>query len=119
MQRGLSSAPAFKGVGTQYIMFAVEEPQLFRLLFMTVNGEANSDNVLPIIDENYDDILLSVKNEYGLNLDKAKNIYMHMWIYTHGIATMCATRTCSYTGDEISRMMTEVFIGLLKSEEKK
>ena len=119
VQRGLSSAPAFKGVGTQYIMFAVEEPQLFILLFMTVNGEANSDNVLPIIDENYDDILLSVKNEYGLNLDKAKNIYMHMWIYTHGIATMCATRTCSYTGDEISRMMTEVFIGLLKSEEKK
>ena len=35
VERGLKSVPAFKGVGTQYIKFAVKEPQLFMFLFMS------------------------------------------------------------------------------------
>ena len=113
--RGLSSVPAFKGVGTQYIQFAIREPQLFRLLFMTVNEQANLGNILSLIDDNAEEILSSVRNGYGLDGDKAMRIYMHLWVYTHGIATMCAMKTCSFTADEISEMMSEVFVSLLKS----
>ena len=34
VERGLKEELPFKGVGTQYILFAVEEPKLFQLLFM-------------------------------------------------------------------------------------
>lgn len=112
---GLASVPAFKGVGTEYIRFAMQEPQLFRLLFMTVNEQANPGNILSILDDNADAILASVKDGYGLDGESAKRIYMHLWVYTHGIATMCAMKTCSFTGEEISRMMSEVFASLLKA----
>ncbi len=116
VQKGLSETPAFKGVGTQYILFSMNEPKLFQLLFMKENADAPElSSVLPIIDDNYEAILSSVRDGYGLTGETAKKLYRHLWIYTHGIAALCATKTCRFTGEEISAMMTEVFIGLLKS----
>lgn len=114
VKRGLNETPAFKGVGKQYILFAITEPKLFRLLFMDENDKIPTLNeVLPAIDENYERILASVEEGYGVGRDTAEKLYRHLWIYSHGIATLCATKTCIFTGEEISAMMTEVFTALL------
>ena len=115
VQAGLQQELAFKGVGTQYILFAIKEPKLFQLLFMSEQSQKPPvAGILPIIEENYDQILLSVQNGYGLDRKDAENLYRHLWIYTHGIAVLCATNMCLFTAEEISRMMTEVFVSLLK-----
>ncbi len=115
IQVGLQQEPAFKGVGMQYILFAIKEPKLFQLLFMSEQPQKPSvAGVLPIIDENYDQILQSVQNGYGLDEKDAENLYRHLWIYSHGIAVLCATNMCSFTAEEIGKMMSEVFVGLLK-----
>lgn len=113
---GLQDSLAFKGVGTQYILFAIQEPKLFQLLFMSEQPEIpNLSGVLPVIDESYDQILDSVQKSYDLNTETARRLYQHLWIYTHGIASLCATKMCCFTGEEIDRMMSEVFASLLKS----
>lgn len=115
VNRGLQENPAFKGVGTQYILFAVNEPKLFQLLFMAEQEDVpDFDGILPMIDESYVAIRLSIENGYGLTCDAAEKLYRHLWIYTHGIAALCATRMCRFTGEEISTMMTEVFTSLLR-----
>ena len=115
VQIGLHQELAFKGVGTQYILFAIKEPKLFQLLFMSEQPQKPSvAGILPIIDESYEQILLSVQTGHGLCKKDAENLYRHLWIYTHGIAVLCATNICSFTAEEISRMMTEVCKGLLK-----
>mgnify|MGYP000156520642 CR=1 FL=1 len=121
VERGLSEKLAFKGGGTQYILFAVEEPRLFQILFMSGRtGRPDFENVLPLIDESYEQILLSITAGYGLQETAAERLYRHLWIYTHGIAALCVTQTCCFTGEEISEMLTEVFSSLLKKikEEK-
>lgn len=115
IERGLTEKPAFKGVGTQYILFAVNEPKLFQLLFMAEQEQVpDLAGVLSLIDESYEEILFSIEKEYGLTGAPAERLYQHLWIYTHGIATLCATKMCRFTGQEISEMMTDVFIGLLR-----
>lgn len=115
IRKGLEETPAFKGVGTQYIRFAIEEPKLFRMLFMSEQPEQPAiAAVLPVIDENYRQILASVQNGYAVSEGDAEKLYRHLWIYSHGIAVLCATKLCAFTADEISGMMTEIFIGLLK-----
>ena len=115
VKKGLEQESAFKGVGTQYILFAIQEPKLFQLLFMSEQKQKPAvANVLPIIDENYEDILLSVQNEYYLSEDKAEQLYRHLWIYTHGIAVLCATNMCVFTPEEISSLITQVFRGMLR-----
>ena len=106
----------FKGVGTQYILFSVNEPKLFQLLFMTERPQIpDLSGVLPLIEESYEEILSSLQGDYGISEHLAEKLYHHLWIYTHGIATLCATRTCSFTGAEISSMITEVFTSILKN----
>lgn len=116
VERGLAEEPAFKGVGTQYIRFAMEEPKLFHLLFMKEQEKIpDLAGVLPAIDDSYERILASVQGGYGMDREPAQRLYQHLWIYTHGIATLCATGMCRFTGQQIGEMMTEVFVSLLKS----
>lgn len=115
VKKGLAQELAFKGVGIQYILFAIQEPKLFQLLFMSEQGQKPAvSNVLPMIDKSYEAILLSVQNGYHLSKNEAEQIYRHLWIYTHGIAVLCATNMYVFTADEISRMITQVFRGTLQ-----
>ena len=111
VQKGLQEALAFRGTGAAYIRFAIEEPQFFRLLFMAEHGESVRE-ILPRIDENFENIVLSVVNKYGVSRGRAEWLYRHLWIYSHGIATLCATGACRFTGEEIETMLTDVFRAL-------
>ena len=55
------------------------------------------------------------QTQYGLSEENAWALYRHLWIYTHGIATLCATNVCSFETGEIDGMMTEVFTSILKN----
>lgn len=115
VQDGLLQDIAFKGVGMQYIKFARNEPKLFQLLFMSEQGENNDVfGVLPLIDDNYSEILFSIKSQYGIEEASAKYLYRHLWIYTHGIASLIATNVCDFNEEQTSDMLTEIFTGLLR-----
>ena len=113
--RGLACKPQFKGVGVQYILFAIQEPKLFQLLFMNEHESVPPlCDVLQLIEDSFEEILASITNAYGFDRDTALRLYYHMWIYSHGIATLCATKMCSFTAEDISRMLTEVCVSLIK-----
>ena len=118
IQKGMLQAddnvPRCKCIGQQYIKFAIEEPKLFQLLFMKEQEHIlNFENILPNIDLNYKDILLAIETDYGLDSFTALRLYQHIWVYAHGIASLCATKTCSFSEEEISEMLSEVFTNLL------
>ena len=115
VEQGLSETPAFRGVGMAYIRFAIEEEKLFRLLFMREQKPVDGiEQILMLIDESYDTILHSVEEPYHLSREDAKRIYQHLWIYSHGIAALCATGMYEFTTEEIGEQLTEIFKGLLQ-----
>lgn len=115
--QGLAQTPAFKGVGMAYVRFAREEPKLFQLLFMTERPDApDLDSVLPLPDESCGEILASVTAAYPLNDDEAEALYWHLWVYTHGVAVLCAAKVCRFGEAELSRMLTEAFAAFLRKE---
>lgn len=116
VNKGLTAEHPFKGVGMQYILFSANEPKLFQLLFMTEQSEIpDLSGILPLIEESYEEILLSIQGDYGINELLAQKLYYHLWIYTHGIATLCATKMCHFSGTEISSMITEICTSILKN----
>ena len=114
VEKGLKQEIPFRGVGEQYVRFAVNEPKLFQLLF-TSETATSLDCVIPTLDENYGKILDSLMLTYGLDQVIAEQLYRHLWIYTHGIACLCATKTCQFSKQEIRDMMSKVFLSLLKN----
>lgn len=114
--KGLSQDLAFKGVGMEYILFSINEPKLFQLLFMTEQSQIpDLTGVLPLIDDSYEQILRSIQSGYEIDKSSAEILYRHLWIYTHGIATLCATNMCRFTDEEVSSMIRQVCISILKS----
>ena len=114
IRRGLEQDIAFKGVGKAYIRFSMEEPKLFQLLFMQKRtDETDIYKILPEIDENYSVILQSITDQYPVSTENAVILYRHLWIYSHGIATLCATSMCRFSDEKMEEMLTEVFRALL------
>lgn len=117
IEEGLTKTMPFKGVGHGYIRFAKAEPQLFRLLFMTSRDKAAA---LPAADPNSPRVTDAAAAASGLSRENVKKLYLEMWIFVHGIAVMLATKVVDFTEEEISRMLTDAFIGIknkLKGEE--
>lgn len=110
--------PVYKASGMAYIQFAKEERELFKLLYMRDRtGEKitqNDEEVKPIID-------IIMKN-LGISEEEATMFHVEMWVYVHGIASMIATSYLEWDKETISRMLTDLFIGLkeryTKSQQK-
>lgn len=116
---GLKDTPAFRGVGNAYIGFACKYPKLFQLLFMREkNDSPDKYSVLPEIDVNYDVILQSVEDSYGFGRETSKEIYIHLWVYSHGIAVLIATKVCNFSAEQIATMLKEVCIGIISQFKK-
>lgn len=123
VQGGLLQAkeniPRCKCIGQQYVMFALDEPKLFQLLFMKEQENIlGFENILPKIHTNYKEILEAIEEDYDLEHSVALRLYQHIWVYAHGIASLCATKMCIFTEEEISKMLSEVFINLLTEAKK-
>lgn len=106
--------PVFKQLGLQMILFACEQPKLYRLLFMSEKPEAkNFDDVF----SNLGDIAVLcvdvIQEEYELDYNDAKLLFKHVWIYTYAVGSLIATGMCSFTQDEIQDMLSREFIAML------
>ena len=115
VDKGIKEDIPFKGVGKAYIRFAAEFPKFFQLLFMEEQAcIPDINNILKLIDANSEKILDSIRNAYGFNDEQSRKLYEHMWIYSHGIAVLIATKVCVFSAEEVSNMLTEVCSSLIR-----
>ena len=109
----------YKEMGKGYIRFAKEEPKLFGLIFMNQN-DLDTKNFLSHDKETGEKILKHVSSVTGITKkEDISNFHLKMWTFTHGIATMIATKTCKISNEEISKMLTEEFTALMLLEKRK
>lgn len=109
IENGLAEAESFKGSGKAYIRFGRDEPNLFRLLFMTgTPNPAQFSEVLPYVDSLCNNITDAAKAKFHIDRETARRLHHHLWIYCHGIAVFQATGVCKFSDEEIDRMLTEV-----------
>ena len=116
-EEGLLYNPPFKGAGLKYIQFAKDEPELFKLLFMS--GEESELLHYAPAQYEYEGVVRGVvKDNYGLDDEKAKRLYNHMTVYTHGLAVLFAQGYCIFSDEDVSRMLSEIFSALSKEDEE-
>lgn len=118
INEGLKQTPPFKGAGLKYVQFAKDEPELFKVLFMQSDNldESNATHFLPSGDENAGAVLGAVQGSYGLEGEDARSLYNHLSVYTHGLAVLYAQHRCVFTMEDVSRMLSEIFIALTKEK---
>jgi AcrR family transcriptional regulator len=110
MLDGMKNSNSFLGMGLAYINFAKKEKNLFKLLFMSNYIKVKS--VFEMIEgEDNKEIIQMISQMTNLQEEKAKQLYINIWLVTHGIAAMLATNSSNFTDSEIETILKDSFSG--------
>ena len=100
--------PPYKASGMAYILFAGEEKELFKLLYMRDRSrESVSEDTE--LNRTMTDM---VAEGTGLAGDRSRLFHLEMWAFVHGIAAMSATGFLDLPRELISDMLTDCYNGL-------
>ncbi len=111
---GLQEKIPFFGVGRQYIRFAREEPELYRLLFLTQAQEKNHSTMRSMrhLQELVRPTLMSI---YGISAEEADFYFRDLWLVVHSLSTLIVTGDCPYSEREIGQILTGFSVSIYKS----
>ena len=116
MNNGKNCDNSYKGMGLGYIKFAKDYPEFFKTIFMQ-KYDINAENFITA-DAEGNDVIKEGQKLTGLDFDEQKKFHVRVWIFTHGIACLVATKTITISDDEISELLQstvrEMLIGYLK-----
>lgn len=114
MLEGMRSSQSFLGMGMAYIDFAKTEKNLFKLLFMSDSIKVES--VFEMIDgEENREIVEMISQLVHLEEEYARQLFVDIWLTTHGIASMAATNSCQFSDSEIETILNDAFMGFRAS----
>ena len=113
-EKAMHYTPVFKQVGMQMILFAMEEPKLYQLVYMSENaGATDFESIVERLGDVAQLCVDVIQRDYGLSEEDAKALFEHVWIYTFGIGALCATGMCRFSQDEIIQMLGQDFMAML------
>ena len=65
-------------------------------------------------DHSYQLVLDSIVADYPLTVEEAGRLYQHLFIYSHGMASMVAYGIYQFSMEEVIGLLTEVCQSLIK-----
>lgn len=99
--------PEYKAYGMAYIRFAMEEKELFKLLFMR---DRTGEDLTPTPDfEKSVEVIMKANN---ISREKAMLMHLEVWTCVHGIGAMIATSFLTFDLDTVSNMISDVYHGI-------
>lgn len=116
MDNMIDNIPYYRQVGINYIKFAREEKNFFKILFMS-KSDYLPEGFVSKSEDDFKEISKLIKMSTKLNDDDIKSFHIKMWMFTHGIATLLATDTVLLTEEQISNLLSSQFQALMLLEE--
>ena len=112
--KGLQEDVPFFGFGLQYIRFAKEEPELYRLLFLTP-GADGKNGALEAMTQSQAIVRPSLMQIYHIRAADADRYFRDLWLVVHSLATLIVTNSCPYSDAEIGQILTGFSLSLCKA----
>ena len=105
---------SYKEMGLGYISFAKDYPEFFKAIFMQ-KTDLDAESFI-MSDFIADDIIKVGQSFTGYDYEEQKKFHVKVWIFTHGIACLLATRTVKFTDEEIEELLVSTVDAMLKSK---
>ena len=114
IERGLNAPIPFYGIWQQYLRFAKEEPELYRLLFLTRPGNV-SGGAIEALKFSQDLARESLMRIYNMDAHTADCYFRDIWLAAFSYATLIVTDDCPYTEEEMLAVGTEISLSICKA----
>ena len=96
-----------------YIEFAQEHSNLFKTLFLSNN--LSWKTIDSVLDEKWNQsAIINLVNKHGYTFENAKVLFMHIWLYSNGLATLLATNDMHLESNDIIKRIVTVYKDLVK-----
>ncbi len=114
LERGLAGPVPFLGLGQQFIRFSRDEPELYKLLFLTPPGQV-SGGAMEAFRFSQDLARDSVMRIYRMDAETADRYFRDLWLAAFGFATLAVTGNCPYSDTEMDAVLTEISLSVCKA----
>ena len=114
IEQGLAGPVPFLNVGQQYLRFAREEPELYKLLFLT-RPDNVSGGAIEALRLSQDLARESIMRIYHMDAQTADRYFRDLWLVAFSFATLIVTDDCPYTDEEMSAVLTEISLSVCKA----
>lgn len=109
--------PVYKDIGVNYIRFAKDEPEFFKIMFQSKMNKEMFDFI--DLTGSSSQIFETISKQTGLSLENAKQFHLRMWLYVNGIASLVAHQTVEFNDEEIIDLLKDQYVSMLLYEVKK
>jgi len=99
-------------IGLNYIRFAAEEKPLFRFLFQS-DGFPKNDLAELIDTEELAPVLSALAKSVGVGGERAKEIFLSVFLIAHGYASMLANNSMAYDEKAAALLLRKAMAGVV------
>ncbi len=114
LQQGLNFPIPFLGVWQQYLHFAEDEPELYRLLFLD-GKDGVSCGATETLTYSKDLVRDSVMEHYNMDAHTADCFFRDLWLTAFSFATLIVTDNCPFSFEEMVAVGTEISLSICKA----
>lgn len=109
--------------GMAYVKFARDYPEYYKIIFMN-NTSMNIDEFIAADYSLTNNVMSSINKRFNVQEKDIVDFHKKVWIFSHGLACLLATKTVIFTDKEIEDLLVstvgELFVGYKeKSENEK
>lgn len=109
----IDSKKALLTLCISYVEFANSYKNLFCSLFLSNNLKWNK--IEDVLDEKWNQsTIINMVNKHGYTFEEAKELFLRMWLYSNGLATLIATNEIDIDEDTITVKLVKAYKSLVK-----
>lgn len=104
--------PNYLSMGMAYIELAKREPHLFKLIADI--EQYSKDDKREFLQKDPDKMLSSLPDTEGLDPEQKRELFLMVWMFTHGVATLVTSGRVHLKDKEIVTLIKKAYMGFLE-----
>ena len=98
-------------ISMAYISFARQEPSFFKLLFLS---DGIHGTTFYKLSETNPAIVQNIVETAGIGPEEAKDLFLHVWIFVHGLATLLVSGEAAQVEPHLDTLVQDAVIGFYR-----
>lgn len=117
MKNTIDDEHPYLAKGMAYVKFAKEYPEFYKMIFMQ-ESKMNIEEFIQADIEVTENIMESIIKKFDISKESVKEFHIQVWIYSHGLACLVATKTVKFSDSEIREKLINIVQQLFRGYKK-